>query len=192
MWGHCHKKYLPIEWEERRLTREQGIKAGRIQRKWRERKGRRWLHSVSTHDSLRSQGKPTKWHRVKLVDPFRQPMPGEPREVPELGYLLDNYRSWGFRVKRIKPKLFRKIEVNVLWSTEPGTSRLVRDEVRQVESICSGWVHIDSGEYARMLGWLTGSGPPRRLTACERRWMLEEKPGREAVEVDTMADDVPF
>jgi hypothetical protein len=176
MWGVIHKSHLPIRWETDTLTAAEGTQATRIMRRWRQRAGRFWLHSKSSHDSLRTQGKPVEWRRLRLAKIKRLNGVELNTEAEWLGV----FRSHGFRVKLVKPRLFRRIGCK-LWDQDEDTGRVERRRVVQkrlgdewvdeIHSACSGWHFIDVRQFAPVVQHVKGIRPGAPLTSCEKRWL---------------------
>jgi hypothetical protein len=97
---------------------------------------------------------------------------------------LAAFRSYGFRVKLVKPRLFRRIG-SKLWDQDEDTGKVERRRVEQkklngewvdeIHSACSGWHFIDVGQFGKVVRFV------RRdrfagLTACERKWAGEVIP----------------
>jgi hypothetical protein len=180
MWGCISKRFLPIRWETDTMTGSEGVQATRIMRRWRQRKGTFWLHSKSSHDSPRTMGKPTEWRRLRVEKMKRF----NGARVSSLGEWLDLFRGHGFRIRRCRPRLFRRIG-RKLWDQDEESGKIERRRVEQkklngewvdeIHSACSGWHFIDVHQFGKLVRFV------RRdrfagLTVCERRWAGEEIP----------------
>ncbi len=188
MWGCINKAHLPITWESDTLAPAQGLQLTRIMRRWRERKGTFFLHSKSSHDSPRTMGKPTEWRRVRAA-------PSAAVGVPEL---IEFYRGLGARVRRCRPRLFRRNGVK-LWDMDEGSRKVERRNVEpkklylrdplngkvlkdsagekqfewvdEIHSVCSGWHFIDVAHFGKLVRFVKGTGAAVSLTSCEKRWL---------------------
>jgi hypothetical protein len=168
MWGIIGKSHLPISWESDTVSAGQGLQLTRIMRRWRERKGTFFLHSKSSHDSTRSQGKPVEWRRVRAA-------PSALVGVPEL---IELYRGIGCRVRRCRPRLFRRIGLK-LWDQDESTGKIERRRVAQkklgeewvdeIHSVCSGWHFIDVNKFGKLVRFVRRD-KSAGLTSCELKW----------------------
>jgi hypothetical protein len=159
MWGIIGKSHLPISWESDTVSAAQGLQLTRIMRRWRERKGTFFLHSKSSHDSRRSQGKPVEWRRVRAA-------PSAAVGVPEL---IEFYRGLGARVRRCRPRLFRRM-TRSLWSVDE-RSRKWEKHGDEIHSACSGWHFINVADFGEVMRFVKGVRSPASLTSCEKRWL---------------------
>ena len=144
MWGKFNEDGLPITWVTTALTRKQGQYVVRSLRRHRQSKVV-WLHSMSSHDSTRSQGKITEWKRLRV-------QPGgtfNGEEIRSLEWLMSEYRSLGFRIKRVRPRVFRQETINV-WSEDEGTGKLEKrggadGSETEIYAAAPAWYYV-SGE----------------------------------------------
>ena len=165
MWGIIGKSHLPVTWDREVVSAEQGKTITRTLRRLRVKKGRYYLRSESSHDSLRTQGKPCTWHRVR---PHKVKAINGVRLVT-LDEQLHAYRSFGLRVKRVTPRVGRNIWVNV-WSSDSDTGR-VEKTGEELHFVSSSWHFVKTDEVAPLLSWVKGDRAAPLLTACEKRWL---------------------
>jgi hypothetical protein len=121
-------------------------------------------------------GKPVEWLRLqveklKAVDGSR---------ISSLADWKSAYRDDGFRIRRCRPRLFRRIGCK-LWDEDEDTGKIERRRVEQkklneewvdeIHSACSGWHFIDVTHFGRLVRFIKQTCAGRPLTSCERRWL---------------------
>jgi hypothetical protein len=190
MWGCIGRKFLPVDEEQIEVTKDQYHWLNRQLIAWR-RKRAAWLHSASSHDTLRSCGKPVKWRRVREVLP-EEFKPFEPPGFrPSMQSMIDYYRGNGFRVRQVKINPFRRrgvkvfdfdessgkverrrhVESKIFRKFNPETGATETEYVDEIESVACAWHYLDSAIVFRMLEYLRR--PRSGLTACEKRWVRD-------------------
>ena len=158
MWGFFHRKNLPITWlPEVHMTPAEGVTFQRTMRRWQSRKRTFYLHSMASHDTLRTQGKPVKWRKVRpgQVEVFN----GEP--VTDLQAYLDRLRCFGLKIKRVRPRCCRRVAIP-LWSVDESTQKW-ESYGEELHAVVSGWHHIAAGEAVRLAEFIK-SPPVGRYT----------------------------
>ncbi len=190
MCGCIGRKFLPVDEQQIEVTKEEYHWLNRQLIALR-RKRAAWLHSASSHDTLRSCGKPVKWRRVREVLPeeFKSLEPSGFR--PSMQSMIDYYRGNGFRVRQVKVNPFRRrgvkvfdldersgkverrrhVESKIFRKFNPETGATETEYVDEIESVACAWHYLDSSIVFRMLEYLRR--PRSGLTACEKRWVRD-------------------
>jgi hypothetical protein len=187
MWGCVNRKCLPVDEEQIEVTKDQYHWLNRQLIAWR-RKRAAWLHSESSHDSLRSCGKPVSWRRVREVLPEEFKRFEPPGFRPSMQSMIDYYRGNGFRVRQVKINPFRRrgvkvfdldersgkverrrhVESKIFRKFNPETGTTETEYVDEIESVACAWHYLDSGIVLRMIEYLRR--PRSGLATCEKRW----------------------
>ncbi len=214
MWGCIGRKFLPVDEEQSDLTKPEFYFLQR-QLFAQRRKKAAWLHSVSSHDSMRSWGKPVIWKRVRQVLPAELRNGEPPGFVPSVSSMVEWWRSNGFRVRQVKINPFRRrgvkvfdldersgkverrrhVESKIFRKFNPETGAIETEYVDEIESVACAWHYLQSGIVLRLLEFLRR--PRGGLTTCEVRWLDDAETVRKrekplCADLGTMLDDVPF
>lgn len=150
MWGVVNEEGLPVCWIGERLSREQGQYVVRCLRRHRQSKVI-WLHSLSSHDTLRTQGKPRQWARLR----FKEGMSFERQRIASEADLVGCYRSFGFRVRRVRPTCFRREKIKV-WSEDEDSGKIENRSGAdgsdyEIYSAASSWYYLPGGVVQRLI-----------------------------------------
>jgi hypothetical protein len=201
MWGVIGRKCLPSSFREVVLNAAEKTEVSRLLVRYRQSQTT-WLRSTGTHSLRKNWGRPSKgFHRLD-ADPLFRGVDGAPR-INLKGFEADRlrvaYREDGFRLRRLRPRGYRREIIEKLWvgvAGEAGVERSpfsrpvqvwrtnkvtgLRERIwaDEVNDVPMAWHYLPSAEVLRVVGFV------RRdrllgLTSAERRWL--RPPGQRAI-----------